>query len=859
MGDFDRVFDPQYAAVDLFTNRTDENTTFARSLARHLERVSDGTASLANRARHHVLTFYGVGGIGKTELSRRLERWALGELPEDDEWGAAPRLGPPLRTVRLDFHGSAAVQAAEIVLRLRAALADSGRRFPAFDVGFAAWWALAHPGVALPDLRSPSGFDVQGQINDTLNEVLTEVGANFGLGPLTVRSGRIIVDAVRSRRFRTRALRECAPLAAIVDEARLDPSAYVAASLAGLLSWDFERLPGERKPLLAVFADAAEYIQGGDRGQERLFNRIVHLTPGFLWVVTSRRALDWDSADLAALLPSAGPAVWPGMRLGAVDEPRQHLVGDLSDEDVQRFLDAASEAPGTPALSPEVRARILRAAHGLPLYLDLSLAMARAMDEGELDPDAFGKPLPQLVTRVFADLPPEEREIARTASLVARFDPELLAQTTGGLLGDALRFCERSLVGYDGHPLLPYRLHDAVRSAIAAESPAVPGAWAPEDRRSRAVALAGVLRIRHDEALHSIEQRLDIVEIAGRLCADHDLALPWLLTSVNDLPAFEQTADRLPEPDGGTWIGLLATFLNAWRGRTLEQRVAYLTDFVAHPLPDDLGRVARRWLAYSLRSVYEHSAALAILQELLAEEPDSQLLRYQTARGLHGLGRYHDLKRQLETYPVIGAAADVRLQADLCFDRAELTEAIAGTAARAGYLRSKGKHRIAIDNDAMVLWRKALAGRASIAECDELADTSDEYGRPLTHRTALAARLVCLSASHPRVADTLAERAAVIESSGSTEGWREYTADLVQALRRGDREAVADIRGRWIASNTPWTPNQQLIDRICVFAGHPPVFDPPRFADDDGDEVSRRWHTVLAALTAPDAGASPQP
>ncbi|NKZ09229.1 hypothetical protein [Actinomadura latina] len=856
MSDFDRVFDPQYAAVDLFTNRTDENATFALSMVRHLERLSDGTASLSNWARHHVLTFYGVGGIGKTELSRRLERWALGELPENDEWGATPQLGLPVRTMRIDFHGSAAVQATDIVLRLRAALADSGKRFPAFDVGFAAWWALAHPGIALPDLRSPSGFDVQGQINDTLNEVLNEVGANFGLGPMTVRSGRIIVDAVRSRRLRTKALRECGPLAAIVEEARLDASPYVAASLAGLLSWDFERLAGKQRPLLIIFADAAEYIQGSDRSQERLFNRIVHLTPGFLWVVTSRRALDWDSTDLAALLPTTGPSVWPGIRLGEVDEPRQHLVGDLSDEDVERFLAAASEAPGNPVLNPDVRERIRRAAHGLPLYLDLSLAMARAMGGAELDAEVFGKPLPQLVTRVFADLPPEEREIARTASLVARFDPELLAQATGGLLGDALRFCERSLVSYDGHPLFPYRLHDAVRSAIAAESPAIPGAWAPADRRNRAIALAEALHARHDQALHGVEQRLDIVEITGRLCADHDLTLPWLLTSVIDLPSFEQTVERLPEPSDSTWIGLLATFLNAWHGRTIEERVAYLTDFVATPLPQDIGRTARRWLAYSLRSVYEHPAALVILEELLAETPESQHLLYQTARSLHGLGRYRDLKSHLENYPVTGNAADVRLQADLCFDRAELNQAIAGTAARASYLRSIGKHRIATDNDAMVVWRKALAGQASIAECDALADTSDQYGRSLTYRTALAARLLCMSVSHPRLAETLADRAAVIETSGSTEGWREYTADLIQALRRGDRAAISDIRAHWIASRTPWTPNQQLIDRICVFGGHPPVFAPPRFADEDSDAIDHRWHTVLTTLTDPDAGSS---
>lgn len=79
-----------------------------------------------------------------------------------------------MKTVRVDFHGSAVVNAVDIVLRLRAALADSGNKFPAFDLGLAAWWAFASPGAPLPDLRSRRGFDVRAQITDTLNDILSD-------------------------------------------------------------------------------------------------------------------------------------------------------------------------------------------------------------------------------------------------------------------------------------------------------------------------------------------------------------------------------------------------------------------------------------------------------------------------------------------------------------------------------------------------------------------------------------------------------------------------------------------------------------------------------------------------------------
>jgi len=195
VSDFDRVFDAEYSAVDLFTNRCAEHEIFEFALVRHAEEVLAGRARLADASRRNVLTFYGIGGIGKTELSRRLERWVLGDLASPGEWGEPPPFDQEIRTMRVDFHGSGAVDAADIVMRLRAAAAGSARLLAAFDLGFAAWWALAHPGTSLPQVRSPVGADVRAQITDTLNDIISDIGMRFGVGPLTVRMGIRLVDA----------------------------------------------------------------------------------------------------------------------------------------------------------------------------------------------------------------------------------------------------------------------------------------------------------------------------------------------------------------------------------------------------------------------------------------------------------------------------------------------------------------------------------------------------------------------------------------------------------------------------------------------------------------------------------------
>jgi hypothetical protein len=348
--DLDRLFEPEYldSATDLFTNRMREQVAFATALAAHVDRVRAGRAVLAERARRNVLVYYGVGGIGKTELSRRLERWIRGELDDQGEWGPSPEFGGRVETLRIDFHGRAAVDATDIVLTLRTAVAAPRRRFPAFDLALAAWWSVGRPGVPIPQFTGRNGLDISRQIVESVSDAVSDVVLGVGVGSLTLRSGMKIIESIRSRTLRNRALNECEPLRALAEHVRTDPSQEVAATLAGLLSWDLERLPAAERPIVVAFADAVEYIQGGDRVQERLLNRVVHLTPGVLWVVTSRRSLDWYDATVRGALPAVGPDIWPGLLLGG--ESDQFLVGNLDDADVDRYLHTASGTGGQPAV-----------------------------------------------------------------------------------------------------------------------------------------------------------------------------------------------------------------------------------------------------------------------------------------------------------------------------------------------------------------------------------------------------------------------------------------------------------------------------------------------------------------------------
>ncbi|MFE0358703.1 tol-pal system YbgF family protein [Streptomyces nigra] len=496
--------------------------------------------------------------------------------------------------------------------------------------------------------------------------------------------------------------------------------------------------------------------------------------------------------------------------------------------------------------------RIRRGAHGLPLYLSLSLSMARASPGRPPTADVFGGPLPELATRVFANLPDRERELARAASLVPRFDEDLIVEAVGGRLGDAYRLCRRTLVAQDNHPLFPHRLHDAVRAALTHEPVSEPGAWAAEDRADMAVRLLNALHDRSEALLHDSDRRLDILEIAAALCAEHDLRAVWVGNALSDLPGFARTAGRLPPPSADTWMGQLSGLFEGWRhDRNVAERVAYLEEFVMRPLRPDIARRAHIRLAYLHRTRGNFEEALAILSDLLTERPESELLRYQVARTLHSLGRFRDLEQHLANHPLSDPTTPARISSDIAYDRGLLDDSIVGPVTRAAWLRERGKHRVALENEVTVLWRRALQGNCVPADCDAAIAEADRCGEALCMRTALAAKALSLAGNPNGAATAIGDAQSVVRATGGRPGWREWTSRIVCALRRGDQAAVEDVRQEWQSINTRWSPHQQVVDRFLIHSGFPARYPPLRITDSEAStEVDRRWSVIISSLLA---------
>ncbi|MBN8552301.1 MAG: tetratricopeptide repeat protein [Caulobacterales bacterium] len=436
---------PQRSASELFTDREDHRARFGRAL--------DDVQALDV---YRVVTWYGVGGQGKSalqaEFGRMLER-ARGQ------WVNAR--GRRLASGLVDLENPANRNPAQALLSLRLQLAEhGGLTFPAFDLAFARYFSLDQPGKDIrathPELfRAGSEVlsDVLGLAEDVANVIpgyafLTKYGAKLAA------RGAEAMQTWWDRRGRA--------LLVGIDELSID---QLAGALPKYLGYDLcEAMAADRGPRVVIRFDTHEALWR-DRGlkdgpgallADDWLRRLVQDTPGAVVIITGRDKLRWGEID----------AAWDEVL-------EQHLLGGLSHADATEFLTRAGISDAA------IRDRMIAAAAGepgegaLPYYLDLErethdAIVARGVTPS---PNQFGGGRAEILARFLAHLDPETERRLRLASYPETLDPESLAVLSRDFLKEPdtegwKRFLARAFVEHsaDGPP----SLHRLTRATLQA-------------------------------------------------------------------------------------------------------------------------------------------------------------------------------------------------------------------------------------------------------------------------------------------------------------------------------------------------------------------------------------------------------
>ncbi|MFE9333046.1 ATP/GTP-binding protein [Streptomyces sp. NPDC006925] len=625
-----RSNDREVKAVDFFADRRDEWDTVVASLVRHTQRVRGAGFSVEDleAPRRNVLVFYGVGGIGKSTLSR-----ALTEHLRDREGGGSgwspldPQVGRVV-PVRVDMSRDSGGDFESLMLSLRLAAADLGQPMPTFDIAFQRYWDRNHPGEPLDEyLRRRTWFSrfsgtqsLSEQMQSALADVAQAVALPGTTGALVGQGLRSVVRALRERRHQIRSLAECQRLADLLEA---DPDLEALSYYAHLLAWDLDRVPAKHRATPVVLLDTFEDV--GDRVHrdlERLIQRVAWLMPNALFIITGRNRLQWDDARLEGQLDWAGAQFWPQLTGGAAEEPRQHTVGYLSAEDCETYLCKRLTMAGQPLMDDRTRHIVTANSHGLPLYLDL--AVMRFLDlyreYGRApEPTEFNFDFPALVSRTFRDLSPNVRQVLRAVSLLDSFSVEL-AVAAAGLDHDApaLELVERPFVDADPGAPWQYRVHALVREAVQEADSTSEDRWSAADWQRAAQRTFDALgREASGDRIHLVAA----LRQGLKLARDYGLELGWLTDAafryVDDFVWEPIEIPALPSAEPGSEEISSAAEALAAALRAIAQRQ----------------RRHRGWTAEQLRMVLESD---------LLPEPLRELPRYFLAECDRDLGNLDD-------------------------------------------------------------------------------------------------------------------------------------------------------------------------------------------------------------------------
>lgn len=664
-----RSNDRELRAIDFFADRRDEWQTVAESLQQHTRRIQASGFDIEDleAPRRNVLVFYGVGGIGKSTLSR-----GVAEHLVDGSGGDWPPLSPevgPVVPVRVDFSRDSGRDFESLMLALRLAAAELGEPMPAFDLAFQRYWQHNHPGEPLDEYlrrrtwfsRFPGSGPVSGQMQSVLSDVAQAVALPGTAGALVGQGLRSLVRALRDRSHQIRSLAECRRLADLLEA---EPDLEALSYYSHLLAWDLSRLPAKRRSTFVVLLDTFEDV--GDRvhrDQERLIQRVAWLMPNVLFVITGRNRLQWDQEELEGQLDWAGPHFWPQLVGGAEAEPRQHTVGYLSAEDCEAYLCARLTVDSRPLMDDRTRHLITANSHGLPLYLDLAVMRfldsyrrhGRAPEAGDFNLD-----FPALVARTFRDLTPEVRQVLRAVSLLDSFSVELAAGAAG-LHHDApaMDLIERPFVDTDPGAPWPYRLHNLVRDAVREADSTSDDRWSAADwRRAAQRALTAL----GEEAASGRTRLVASLQQGLTLARDYGLQLGWLEEAayryVDDfvwepieLPARPDGTAEPAVPDSPAEalvlvLSAIARRQRCHRGETAAQLRRVLE---SERLPEPLLELPRYFLAECERDLGEYDRSLDGMR--LVADAGGRLA--STA----GRGLVH-LARRVGRFPQVKAGAE---------------------------------------------------------------------------------------------------------------------------------------------------------------------------------------------------------
>ncbi len=371
--------DTRTMATREFTDREEPRAAFWSKYNTFKNEMLDGNVA--------VLTYYGIGGIGKSHLLKKLRQ-------EMDE-----KLKTPLY---VDFSFEVAQESRAVLEALRNILKTKHKfAFSLFDIGVYAYGRKIGLDSKLPEVKA---FIDSSPVLGIVTSVL-DVLSIAGLATKTLSIADKTVALVRNHLIKhSRELH---------DIEQMD-AADLYNYLPYLFACDVESNLEKKSEPLVIFLDTYEMLVNefsakGDTLDRDLWLRgdygLVRNTPNTLWVIAGREKLKWEQFD-----PEWSEAL------------EQHIVGNLSESDGVKFLKKAGVLPES------LCSELYSLTHGTPVYLDFCVERYTDLVENGETPTIghFGKDVRQLVSRFAQYMDDSKRDFVYMLAHLGTWDDAMI-------------------------------------------------------------------------------------------------------------------------------------------------------------------------------------------------------------------------------------------------------------------------------------------------------------------------------------------------------------------------------------------------------------------------------------------------
>lgn len=379
-------------ASRIFTDREEPRKTFWKNYNDFKNKMDEGDVK--------VLAYYGIGGIGKSSLLRKL-------ITEMDESKTTGKIKESLH-VYFDFNVKQ--ESRSVLENIRNKLIDDyGFDFPLFDLGCFAYAKKIGETIDKPEVKS---LVKRSRVLETTLAVAKDI-------PVVGLAAKIfnLVDtglAVYKNLFN----KHKDEFVKIENKSAEDLYKYLPI----LFAKDLTECTKDRQEPLVVFLDTYEQIVNemaaigeplnNDLWLRDEINGLIINSPKVLWVIAGREKLKWQ-------------------QFTAWDESlEQHILGTLSETDANNFLYNAGID------DEQLRHRIYELTQGTPVYLDLCVDRYCSLKENNQKPviEDFGKNIYALIERFARYMDDSKKDIVYMLSCLKVWTDDMIREIGAKIL-----------------------------------------------------------------------------------------------------------------------------------------------------------------------------------------------------------------------------------------------------------------------------------------------------------------------------------------------------------------------------------------------------------------------------------------